>query len=74
MQARSRSSMSAMTLAAGYEIGAGLFERHITFYHIHNIEAVKQILNEVFWNHAITAFSHTLQKVKEWVWCYPARY
>jgi hypothetical protein len=43
--------------AAGDVICASLFERHITLDHIHDIETVKQILNEVFWNHASTALT-----------------
>jgi hypothetical protein len=42
---------------AGDEIRTGFFERHIALDHVHDIETIKQILNEIFWNHASTALS-----------------
>ena len=41
----------------GYVVGARLFERYVTLDHVHDIETIKQILNEAFWNHASTALS-----------------
>ena len=52
--------------AAGGEIRTGLFERHIALDHVYNIETIKQILNEIFWNHASTPpFHYAWQKTKE---------
>jgi hypothetical protein len=42
---------------AGDEIRTGFFERHIPLDHVHDIETIKQILNEIFWNHASTTLS-----------------
>ena len=37
---------------AGDEVGTGFFERHIALDHVHDVEAIEQILNETFWNHS----------------------
>jgi hypothetical protein len=47
-----RRGFFVMEGTAGDEVGAGLFEREITLDHIHNVEAIEQILNEAFWNHS----------------------
>ena len=38
--------------AAGDVVGAGFFQRDVTLDHVHDVEAVEQILNEAFWNHS----------------------
>ena len=40
---------------AGNIIGACLFQWDVSFNHIHDVEAVEQILNETFWNHVNSA-------------------
>ena len=40
-----------MERAAGHVIGTCFFQRDVTLDHIHDVEAVEQILNEAFWNH-----------------------
>lgn len=46
-----------MERTAGNEVRAGFLERHIALDHVHDIETIKQVLNEIFWYHASTALS-----------------
>ena len=43
-----------MKRTTGYIIRTGLLERYITLNHVHNIEAIEQILNKAFWNQTRT--------------------
>ena len=37
---------------AGDVVGTGLLERQVALDHVHDVEAIEQILNETFWNHS----------------------
>jgi len=42
---------------ASNKISTGFFQRHIALYNVYDIQTIKQVLNEIFWNQASTAFS-----------------
>jgi hypothetical protein len=46
-----------MERTAGDEVGTGFFERQVALDHVHDVEAIEQILNEAFWNHSALAKS-----------------
>ena len=46
-----------MKRAAGDVICTGFFKGYIALNDVHDVETIKQILNETFWNHASSAFS-----------------
>jgi hypothetical protein len=46
-----RGRFFAVERAAGSVIRTGFFERHVTLDHVHDVEAIEQILNKTFWNH-----------------------
>jgi len=48
---RKRRRFFVMKGTAGHVIGASLFQRNVTLDHVHDVEAIEQILNEAFWNH-----------------------
>src|SRR3989338_10296820 len=43
--------------AAGDVVGASLLERHMALDHVHDIDAVQQVLDKTFRNHARTALT-----------------
>jgi len=58
---RKRRGFFVVKGAAGHKIGTCLFKRHVPLDHIHDVEAVEQILNEAFWNHVNSAPAHNSQ-------------
>jgi hypothetical protein len=44
-----------MEWTAGNKVGPGFLEWQVAFDHIHNVEAIEQVLNETFWNHSALA-------------------
>src|SRR5450759_2181431 len=52
-----RGRFFVMKRAASNVICTGFFKGHIALNDVHDVETIKQILNETFWNHASSAFS-----------------